>query len=264
MKTENDGAGARKPNCPQCGKPLEEVRYPSDSMLNRDQWESVRAGDWWCKSCPYNGRAKNLIGAYFWDSEVAERGEVGQGERNGERGVAAESEQNKAGNAEERSAVLATPPLSNERSPEARPEAGAVTPKLKCETCGGKIDRSLDYYDDHTEEWYHTGNRCELAASVAPPVEPVVTNSDREDWPEPLRSTPLADLTTDALIDWLGYCANKNLFWGSLREEIKRRVAPSVEEARSHLRVALSQTLPTDDQIIIGHIRSALEKLEEL
>jgi hypothetical protein len=41
-------------------------------------------------------------------------------------------------------------------------------------------------------------------------------------------------------------------------------VAPSVEEldaARSHLRVALSQTLHTDDQIIIGHIRSALEAL---
>jgi hypothetical protein len=49
-----------------------------------------------------------------------------------------------------------------------------------------------------------------------------------------------------------------------------KAAAPSVEEpvsqlgveaARSHLRVALSQSLPTDDQIIIGHIRSALEAI---
>jgi len=40
---------------------------------------------------------------------------------------------------------------------------------------------------------------------------------------------------------------------------------PSEEKialAKSHLRVALLQSLPADDQIIIGHIREALEALE--
>jgi hypothetical protein len=48
---------------------------------------------------------------------------------------------------------------------------------------------------------------------------------DRQDWPEPLRSIHLGDLTVDALIDWIAYCAAKNLFWGSLREELKLRLA---------------------------------------
>lgn len=33
-------------------------------------------------------------------------------------------------------------------------------------------------------------------------------------------------------------------------------------DAASHLRVALSQALPSDDQIIIGHMRDALALLE--
>jgi hypothetical protein len=36
----------------------------------------------------------------------------------------------------------------------------------------------------------------------------------------------------------------------------------ALDIAKSHLRVALVQALPSDDQIIIGHIRSALEALE--
>src|SRR5512146_2645656 len=55
--------------CPQCHKPLKKIRYPHDSMFNRDQWESMRAGDWWCETCPNNGRG--VTGAYFWDREVA-------------------------------------------------------------------------------------------------------------------------------------------------------------------------------------------------
>jgi hypothetical protein len=37
-----------------------------------------------------------------------------------------------------------------------------------------------------------------------------------------------------------------------------------INEAISHLRCALSQSIPGDDQIIIGHIRSAAEVLEAL
>jgi hypothetical protein len=38
-------------NCPNCGRPMEEVRYPAgESALNRHQWAAVRAGDWWCEA----------------------------------------------------------------------------------------------------------------------------------------------------------------------------------------------------------------------
>lgn len=54
--------------CPQCARVLERVTY-SGGYLNPDQWASVRAGDWWCETCPSNGRGRS--GAYFWNSEVA-------------------------------------------------------------------------------------------------------------------------------------------------------------------------------------------------
>ena len=57
------------PKCPQCGNPLGEVRYSRDSMLNRDQWESQIAGNWFCNHCPDNGRGSSGK-AYFWDREV--------------------------------------------------------------------------------------------------------------------------------------------------------------------------------------------------
>lgn len=58
------------PPCPTCGTPLNEVRYNSDSMLNRDQWESQIAGNWFCRTCPGNGRGSSGY-AYYWDHEVA-------------------------------------------------------------------------------------------------------------------------------------------------------------------------------------------------
>jgi hypothetical protein len=58
--------------CPVCGGPLERVTY-SVGYLNRDQWESTRAGDWCCESCPETvgsaGRARTGY-AYFWDRDV--------------------------------------------------------------------------------------------------------------------------------------------------------------------------------------------------
>lgn len=53
--------------CPTCGRPLVEVRYPGGA-LNREQWASIRAGDWWCETCPDNGRGRS--GSYWWTREL--------------------------------------------------------------------------------------------------------------------------------------------------------------------------------------------------
>jgi hypothetical protein len=57
------------PTCPQCGKELQEVRYPADSMFNRDQFDSMKAGDWYCEECPDNGRAKSGV-CHWWNTEL--------------------------------------------------------------------------------------------------------------------------------------------------------------------------------------------------
>lgn len=57
------------PVCPVCGKELIRVRYPANSPLNREQWASQRAGDWYCETCP-SGWATNRPYRYFWDHEV--------------------------------------------------------------------------------------------------------------------------------------------------------------------------------------------------
>ncbi len=54
--------------CPECGKQLQKVRYSSDSMLNRDQFDSIRAGDYYCMEHT-NGRG-NQPYAYYWESEL--------------------------------------------------------------------------------------------------------------------------------------------------------------------------------------------------
>lgn len=66
------GGTAEKPCrrlCPQCKCALKPVAYPG-GMLNRDQWESVRAGDYRCDSCPDNGRANRPKVAHFWAAET--------------------------------------------------------------------------------------------------------------------------------------------------------------------------------------------------
>lgn len=57
------------PLCPRCNKLLQKVRQESESMLNHDQWDSVKAGDWFCE-CHNNGRGHAPY-AYFWNSELA-------------------------------------------------------------------------------------------------------------------------------------------------------------------------------------------------
>lgn len=55
--------------CPMCGAQLDKVRNHAGSMLNDDQFDSVKAGDWCCMTCPSNNRGRSGY-AYFWDKEV--------------------------------------------------------------------------------------------------------------------------------------------------------------------------------------------------
>jgi hypothetical protein len=59
--------------CPKCGLPLKEVRYPSDSYFNRDQWESQRAGDWYCDKCPSEVARSGY--SYFWEADFKNKPE---------------------------------------------------------------------------------------------------------------------------------------------------------------------------------------------
>ena len=61
-----DAARDAKPRCPDCGARLMVVHYPAGSMLNEEQWESVRAGDFYCDSC----------NAHYWQRELSALAEV--------------------------------------------------------------------------------------------------------------------------------------------------------------------------------------------
>lgn len=43
-----------KPNCPECGDKLKEVKQSPHSMLNSYQFDAVKAGEWECENekCP--------------------------------------------------------------------------------------------------------------------------------------------------------------------------------------------------------------------
>lgn len=60
---------ANKMQCPQCSGPIEKVRQPAGSSLNSNQFESVKAGDFICRTCPDNGRGQSGM-AYFWNREL--------------------------------------------------------------------------------------------------------------------------------------------------------------------------------------------------
>lgn len=62
-------AAEKVKECPQCRGPLKEVRQPSNSMLNRDQWESSIAGNWYCDKCPSNDRGNAPL-CYWWTREL--------------------------------------------------------------------------------------------------------------------------------------------------------------------------------------------------
>lgn len=56
-------------NCPKCNGVLE--RVPPSNWLNADQYAAVKAGDWFCETCPDNERGASGL-CYWWDSEVEE------------------------------------------------------------------------------------------------------------------------------------------------------------------------------------------------
>jgi len=55
--------------CPQCVGPLVEVVQSSNSMLNAEQFESQKAGDYYCPTCPDNDRGKDNK-CYWWLREL--------------------------------------------------------------------------------------------------------------------------------------------------------------------------------------------------
>lgn len=59
--------------CPVCAGPLERVSRPSGSALNADQFDAVKAGDWWCVvEHPGQGNGLRSVagGTYFWDHDL--------------------------------------------------------------------------------------------------------------------------------------------------------------------------------------------------
>jgi hypothetical protein len=56
--------------CPACRGALTPVTYPSDSYLNEDQWRSIRAGDYYCPTCPRLPYAGQAHYRYYWADEL--------------------------------------------------------------------------------------------------------------------------------------------------------------------------------------------------
>ncbi len=56
------------PLCPSCKTPLHRVTYPG-GCLNPDQWDSVRAGDWYCDQ-PKCAAASDAMYRYFWNADL--------------------------------------------------------------------------------------------------------------------------------------------------------------------------------------------------
>lgn len=57
-------------HCPDCGKQLQPVCQSNGSYLNSDQFDAVKAGDWYCEYCP-GDRGKTGY-RYFWNYEIVE------------------------------------------------------------------------------------------------------------------------------------------------------------------------------------------------
>lgn len=53
--------------CPNCSAYLKKVRYDPNSMLNADQFDAVKRGDWFCEKCADSGETYR----YFWESDLA-------------------------------------------------------------------------------------------------------------------------------------------------------------------------------------------------
>ena len=54
--------GIVRPTCPQCGSDLDSVEQSPPRFLNREQFDAVKKGDWFCVHHGEN--------VYFWDRDV--------------------------------------------------------------------------------------------------------------------------------------------------------------------------------------------------
>lgn len=63
------GSGISK-KCPQCGENLIKVLMNTNCPLNEEQFDSVRAGDYYCPKCPDNNRGRGKM-CYWWKSELS-------------------------------------------------------------------------------------------------------------------------------------------------------------------------------------------------
>ncbi len=63
--------GPRTFHCPECDKPLSEVKRPSGHYLNEDQYDSTKAGDFCCETCK-GDRGKSGF-RYYWRHELVSR-----------------------------------------------------------------------------------------------------------------------------------------------------------------------------------------------
>ena len=71
--TQKETKSHHKFECPSCGKELKPVMQDANSALNADQFDAIRAGDYYCSYCPEDkGTAKtSKTGyAYFWKKDV--------------------------------------------------------------------------------------------------------------------------------------------------------------------------------------------------
>jgi len=59
------------PNCPDCGTKLEKVVYDSSYLLNFDQWDSIKAGDYYCPGECKGDRGKSGL-RYFWERALTD------------------------------------------------------------------------------------------------------------------------------------------------------------------------------------------------
>jgi hypothetical protein len=59
-------------NCPQCNGPLKHV--PSSSWMSDEQYDAVKAGDYFCTACPSNDRGNEPL--CYWNRSEVEAAEA--------------------------------------------------------------------------------------------------------------------------------------------------------------------------------------------
>ena len=66
---EDQSSMREPPTCPQCQAILHRVRRGADSPLNADQFDAVKAGDWYCSVCA-GAEAKHTTYKYWWEKDL--------------------------------------------------------------------------------------------------------------------------------------------------------------------------------------------------